>query len=562
MHGLNENNYKAFSELLTMPVSRSPQQKKPPKPAMTLSLNDGSEGSAEDAPSQGMQSRRHRSRRADSNLDSPGSVAAAIQALPIDAGIAVSPTVSLTSDHPKSTSYCKGGPGNRTCNLEVKKNQLGVECDLCLYWYHCQCQEISRSAYNALDKHDSVSFICSMCRQLPDLAKLRPKTEQKDAATQCSLNPDPGHTHSPSPSTKTETAIQTNAPSVSEEQNTLSGLIGKVSALEATLKEHMLSISSFYKTSDQNTTQDATLVGAAFQNRSYAEVVSGNQHQVRPSPPSTMHATTSQNHSSTRAPASRDQTQDYRTMVREELLELEERKKRRSSVVIRGLGAGSVNEASAKFAEITEALIGEKVVLAETCRIPSNGDLYRGNIHNQRQRQLILESAKNLKDSPFPHVYIKKDLTYMQRMQLQARYKQRQAQPTSVHRPPTNDPPRESATASLPDGAVARTDGPAVQSLERPASETPPNPSPGGEVQVMEPPAPGSSPDPSPGAEARGALEERQDQHSPAESTQERPDHLQGNEPGSEAPVPEQPSAVSLAPNADSPQLVDTSSGN
>ena len=366
-----------------MPVSRSPQQKKPPKPVMILSLNDGSEGSAEDAPSQIMQSGRHRSRRADSNLDSPGSVAAAIQSLPIDAGIAVSPTVSLTSDHPSSSSYCKGGPGNLTCNLEVKKNNLGVECDLCLNWYHCHCQEISRSAYNALNRHDSVSFICTMCRQLPDLDKLRPKTGQKDAATQCSLNPDPGQTHSLLPSTKTDTAIQTNAPSVSEAQDTLNGLIGKVSALEAMLKEHMVSMSSFFKTSDQNTTQDATLVDATFHNRSYAEVVSRNQHQVRPSPPPTMHATTSQNHSSTQAPASRDQTQDYRS---EELLELEERKKRRSSVVIRGLGVGSVNEAAAKFAEITEALTGEKVVLAETRRIRSNADLYRGNIHNQRQR--------------------------------------------------------------------------------------------------------------------------------------------------------------------------------
>ena len=105
------------------------------------------------------------------------------------------------------------------------------------------------------------------------------------------------------------------------------------------------------------------------------------------------------------------QPHNYRVMVREELLEIEEQRKIRFSLVIRGLRASSATEATAKFAENTQALIGENVDLYETCRIKNDADLYRGNVHKIRQRRLILEQVKNLKDSPNFHVYIKRDLS-------------------------------------------------------------------------------------------------------------------------------------------------------
>ena len=109
-------------------------------------------------------------------------------------------------------------------------------------------------------------------------------------------------------------------------------------------------------------------------------------------------------------------------MVREELLELDERKKRRASLVIRGLGASYPADAVAKFAEVAHSLIGAKVVLSEPCRIKPGADLFRGNVHNSQHRKVILEEARNLRNSSFSHVFIKQDLTYMQRLELQARF--------------------------------------------------------------------------------------------------------------------------------------------
>ena len=111
-----------------------------------------------------------------------GAVASAIQALPIEAGTVVSPTILRPPGN--SGSICKGGPGNPSCNLEVKANQEGVQCDICMAWYHRPCHDISKSAYNALMRFDAASFICQPCKQMPSLDKLLPRAPQRDAATQ------------------------------------------------------------------------------------------------------------------------------------------------------------------------------------------------------------------------------------------------------------------------------------------------------------------------------------------------------------------------------------------
>ena len=113
---------------------------------------------------------------------------------------------------------------------------------------------------------------------------------------------------------------------------------------------------------------------------------------------------------------------EYRTMVREELRELEEQRKRRSSLVIRGLEASSAQGAVRRFEEVTEHLIQQKVTLVEVVRIPSETDLYRGKVPDDSVRKLILEKAKVLKNSTqFGSVFIRRDLTYNQRKELRAR---------------------------------------------------------------------------------------------------------------------------------------------
>ena len=103
---------------------------------------------------------------------------------------------------------------------------------------------------------------------------------------------------------------------------------------------------------------------------------------------------------------------DYRRVVREELRELEERKKRQNSLVIRGLRVKTAAEAVDKFKEISEILTGERVTITEVCQIKSDTDLFRGNVHNIRQRNLILDHARYLRNTQHSHVYIRKDLTY------------------------------------------------------------------------------------------------------------------------------------------------------
>ena len=113
---------------------------------------------------------------------------------------------------------------------------------------------------------------------------------------------------------------------------------------------------------------------------------------------------------------------EYRTLVREELRELEEQRKRRDSLVIRGLGANSAQEAVRNFETVSEHLIQRKVTLEDVVRIPSETDLYRGKIKDDSTRKLVLDKAKILKGSAqFASVFIRRDLTYNQRMELRAR---------------------------------------------------------------------------------------------------------------------------------------------
>ena len=72
---------------------------------------------------------------------SQSTVASAIQALPLDVGTAVYPTLTVhLSDC--QVALCSGGPGNRKCGLEVKTHQQGVQCDICMRWHHAQCQDV------------------------------------------------------------------------------------------------------------------------------------------------------------------------------------------------------------------------------------------------------------------------------------------------------------------------------------------------------------------------------------------------------------------------------------
>ena len=344
----------------------------------------------------------------------PGRIATAINLLPVDVGTSISPTVFRPNPASGST-ICTGGPGNTACDLEVKDDQQGVWCDLCGNWYHAFCQDITKAAYNALKKHKALSFICDSCKKLPNLANLQPRPHLMDAATQAS-------------------PVHDNTQSTSE--HVISDLVKKVGDLELVMKRHLTATTSDMIQWPNSSHGPPHPPKDVTERSTYAETLRENtvhQHHL----PQRHDHLPAQSVPPTRT--FHQGSQDYRRVVREELRELEERKKRQHSLVIRGLRVKTAAEAVARFGEITEFLTGERITLSEVCQIKSDTDLFRGNVHDIRQRNLVLEHARNLRNTQYSDVYIRKDLTFIQRQELHDRLSARTRQ-TEWHRTTPSQP--------------------------------------------------------------------------------------------------------------------------
>ena len=122
---------------------------------------------------------------------------------------------------------------------------------------------------------------------------------------------------------------------------------------------------------------------------------------------------------------------EYRSVVRQELRELQERDKRKDSVVVRGLEASSPADLAARFAELTQTIMGKRVELSEVKAIPSHPDIYRAKIMNADDKKLVLDRAKNLRGTRYDKVFIRRDLTYSQRAELRERRLSKQSQQVS-----------------------------------------------------------------------------------------------------------------------------------
>ena len=68
------------------------------------------------------------------------------------------------SDRDEGDAACKGGPGKMTCGEEVKDGEPGVQCDVCMSWFHADCQAIPKAAHSALQKFKMLSWICAACK--------------------------------------------------------------------------------------------------------------------------------------------------------------------------------------------------------------------------------------------------------------------------------------------------------------------------------------------------------------------------------------------------------------
>ena len=111
-----------------------------------------------------------------------------------------------------------------------------------------------------------------------------------------------------------------------------------------------------------------------------------------------------------------------RVLVSEECREIDERRKRVSSIIIRDVSACTPAALIPLFDSISTELVGSPIQLSDVVCIDGENGLFRAKIQNTETRQKLLDSAKNLKNSQnYSSVFISRDLTYNQRQSLIAR---------------------------------------------------------------------------------------------------------------------------------------------
>ena len=146
-----------------------------------------------------------------------------------------------------------------------------------------------------------------------------------------------------------------------------------------------------------------------------------------------------------------------------ELWEFEERKKRLSSVVVRGISANNNTEFSDQFKAVYRHLLSTEPSIEAVHCINQQNKMYRVKFTDKSQRVGIMQKARDLKDSEYRNVYIARDLTLAQRKEIAARRAavrgQRDDRRTlnSRHRQP-GDPPVNGANA-VPVAAATTSPG-------------------------------------------------------------------------------------------------------
>ena len=111
---------------------------------------------------------------------------------------------------------------------------------------------------------------------------------------------------------------------------------------------------------------------------------------------------------------------EMRSIIREEQIELRERDKRKTSIVIKGLNFSTADSFKVAFDDVTDSLIGLKIDATDIA--PITPRLVRLNVANKDHRMRLLTSASKLKNhETYGHIFISKDLTYRQRTELKTR---------------------------------------------------------------------------------------------------------------------------------------------
>jgi hypothetical protein len=114
-------------------------------------------------------------------------------------------------------------------------------------------------------------------------------------------------------------------------------------------------------------------------------------------------------------------TQLSRSDVLEEVRELNEREKRKCSIIMHGFGCECVDDAVLKFDVICEVLGLASVELSDVTKVGTSG-LFRAKVMKDDERREPLTKAKELKEvNGYERVFVQRDLTFRPRQELLAR---------------------------------------------------------------------------------------------------------------------------------------------
>ena len=105
-----------------------------------------------------------------------------------------------------------------------------------------------------------------------------------------------------------------------------------------------------------------------------------------------------------------------------EFHEFEERKKRKESMIVRGIIASNEDEFRAIFGRVTTVIIGSNCQPDSVVSVNQQTNMFRIKVSDADLRKNMLSNAKQLKNTAnYRNIYISRDLTYLQRKELRDR---------------------------------------------------------------------------------------------------------------------------------------------
>ena len=123
--------------------------------------------------------------------------------------------------------------------------------------------------------------------------------------------------------------------------------------------------------------------------------------------------------------ASGNKAEELKVSIREEIREMEERRKRRTSIIIRGLDV-DISGIQGRFDEMSQIITGRRVTLQDVCMVDREKKIFRAKVLDEQTRKHLLDESRKLGDhDAYRRVFINRDLTYQQRNDLFRRRQQR-----------------------------------------------------------------------------------------------------------------------------------------